>query len=163
MRLGARILTGVTSPNDFSYATHAEWTEGDTVTLYLQIIDVTKDRSVNRFHPEGRRYIPGGPASLLVTFESRDKEEDSLHGARWGAKEFTREATQPFEGDPSIWAVQILPVDALRGTVSLILDLRVGDEGEEVSIKGRVEGALRVHSTSALEQRRIQPSWWIGW
>ena len=163
MRLGARVLMGVSSPNHFSYADHAEWTEGDAAMLYLQLVDLTQDSAVNGFHPAGRRFIPDGEATLMVTFESRDKGEDSNHGSRWGPREVIREAVQPFPGDPSIWSVQVLPTDNIRGTVSLGLVLQMGSEGEEVTLRGRMQGLVRVHALGAVQANRIAPSWWIGW
>jgi len=118
MHLGCRILDNVVDVNTFDHADSSEWVEGDTVTLYLQLVDESKDSYLKGFHPGGRRYMPATGATLEVTLDSID---DALR--------VVRAANQPFPTtDPSIWAVPILTTDTVRGTVNLRLTLTEGDD-----------------------------------
>lgn len=105
MLLSARMLTNYRDANCFDYTTQSNWTEGDTVTLYFQLVDKTRDK------PEGRRFIPATGASLSVVLESIDS-----------AKEITR-AASVVTTDRSIWYVNILATDVIRGTSNLKLVL----------------------------------------
>lgn len=112
MRLSARILQNVSGVNGFSYANQAEMTQGDTPTIYFQLVDASLDRPEQGFVPAGRRYMPAAGATLTVVLDSIDD-----------SKKVTRVATQPFAQDPSIWAIPILSTDKIRGTVNMKLTL----------------------------------------
>lgn len=135
MLLSARILESVSGVNSFDYVDQGRFTEGDTPTIYLQLIDAAKDRPQDGFVPAGRRYMPIGGATLQVTFVNLD-----------ASKQVVRFATQPFPQDPSIWAVTLLATDAIRGTVSLRLLL---SESGKLT-KGSLQAALAVESVSGL-------------
>lgn len=132
MILSARILQSVGGVNDFTYADQFEMVEGDTPLIYFQLIDAAKDRAVDAFKPSGKRYVPASGATLSVVIDHIDD-----------AKKITRAATQPFPGDPSIWTLQIMSVDNLRGTRSL--KLMLSESG--VSKNGFVKGAIRVEAS----------------
>jgi hypothetical protein len=110
--LGARFLTGVCSVNNFDYADRASMYEGDTTTVFLQLVDKLKDLPAAGFHPPYRRYTPPASSTLLVTMTSLDDE-----------KVVSRYATQPFPGDASIWSFPVNAADRLRGTVNMVLQL----------------------------------------
>jgi hypothetical protein len=135
MVLSARILNNVASANSFDWADQAEFTQGDTVDIYFQLIDTTVDKAVKGFVPGGRRYIPAAGATLSVKLDNIDD-----------AVALTRSATQPFSGDLSIWKLTILATDAIVGTCALALTLT---EGAKVT-RGRAEAAVLIHSQSTL-------------
>jgi hypothetical protein len=115
MLLSLRTLQSATSANDFSYADEAEWTAGDTFNWYFQLVDLSRDRAIDGFKPEGRRYMPAAGATLTVLFGNIDD-----------AKKVTRAATQPYPLDPSIWRVSVLAADPIQGTIDATLTLSEG-------------------------------------
>jgi len=133
MLLSARVLNDVASANSFEYADEAKWTEGDPVTLYIQLTDASLDTAMAGFQPPGRRYLPATGATLTVQLQNIDD-----------SKVITRTATQPFAGDGSIWSVQILSTDAIHGSPQMLLTLVEPTR----TIKGLVKGAIKVYSLS---------------
>lgn len=129
MLLTARLLQNALSVNVFELVNQIEFTEGDTPSIFFQLIDATLDKSGDGFSPPGRRYMPAVGATLNVTLDSLDN-----------AKRITRAASQPFAQDPSIWKIDILTTDKVLGTVTLRLQLT---EGQKVT-SGSVIHALRV-------------------
>ncbi len=120
MVLSAKVLTDVNSVNSFEYTERLATVEGDPFTLYLQLFDSAK----------GLRYVPAADATLSVVL-------DNINTAR----RVTRSATQPYEGDLSIWSVPVLSTDTLAaGTVSIRLTLVEGG----VTRKGLVINAIAV-------------------
>jgi hypothetical protein len=135
MLLSARFLNDVANVNSFEYALVAEFTEGDPASVYFQLIDASLDKAIDGFVPSGRRYVPASGATLQVTVESIDD-----------SKEIVRLATQPFANDGSIWKVDFLATDKIRGTANLRLRLTEG----AVVRTGLVKSGLRIHSTTCL-------------
>lgn len=135
MHLSARVLKDVQSVNSFEADTELSWTEGDTLDVHLQLIDVSLDRALQGFQPEGRRYVPAAGATLSCVIENIDD-----------AKKITRLASQPFANDGSIWRLSILATDVIRGTPQLRLTLT---EGTKVT-RGLVRLALKIHPRSNL-------------
>ncbi len=125
------MLQGVGSVNDFNYVDSVEFTQGDEIDVYFQLIDASKDKAIQQFKPAGRRYMPAADSELTVTLDNIDDDV-----------KVTRAASQPFEGDPSIWKVSLTADDVIRGTVNLILVL---DEDGVVK-RGRLEAALAIAS-----------------
>lgn len=115
MLLACRFLIDVAGVNSFEYSQSPEWYEGDSQTLYLQLIDASLDRPEEGFVPAGRRYIPVANAILTVTLVNIDS-----------AKVVERVATQPFTQDGSIWRIEILPTDPLKGSINVKLKLEEG-------------------------------------
>jgi hypothetical protein len=115
MKLSAKVLGNVNDVNSWEYQNQAEFSEGDTTSLFLQLVDLSKDRADQGFNPSGRRYMPEAGALLTVVFDHIDD-----------ARKVTRPASQPFPEDPSIWEVAIMSTDTLRGTVNLKLSLNEG-------------------------------------
>lgn len=113
--LGARFLTGVCSVNSFDYADRAQVSEGDTATVFLQLVDKLKDLPSAGFQPPYRRYVPAAGATLSVTLTSLDD-----------ARVVVKTATQPFVGDASIWSFPVSASDNLRGSVNMRLQLNQG-------------------------------------
>lgn len=112
MLLSARPLRDVQSVNSFRYCNQLQFTEGDVLTVYFQLIDAGLDLSTEGYNPAGRRYMPAAGAVLTVTVDSINS-----------AKKITRVATQPYAQDPSIWSLSILSTDTVRGTLPLKLSL----------------------------------------
>lgn len=135
MLLSARFLNDVANVNSFEYADVAEFTEGDPASVYIQLIDASLDKAVEGFVPSGRRYVPASGATLQVTVESIDD-----------SKEIVRSATQPFPNDGSIWKLDFLASDKIRGTANLRLRLTEGS----VVRSGLVKSGLRIHSLTCL-------------
>lgn len=129
MKLSLRMLDSVSGVNNFEFVNQVLMTEGDTPTLYFQLIDLAKDRADQGYDPAGRRYIPATGATVQVTLDHIDQ-----------ARKVVRAAAQPFPQDPSIWSVAILPTDKLRGTVNVKLQLT---EGTQIT-QGLLLGALNV-------------------
>lgn len=126
MKLSARILEDVSGVNSFEYAQQAFWTQGDTTTVYFQLVDLAKDREQFGFFPGGRRYCPTAGASLTVTLDNIDND----------VKISNRVATQPFSQDPSIWAFNVTSTDTISGTITLRFTLTQGGvvtRGEKVA------------------------------
>jgi hypothetical protein len=105
MLLSARPLQDVASVNSFEASTQHSFTNGDSLTLYFMLIDTTLDTTAHGYNPAGRRFIPATGSSLQLILENVDD-----------AKKITRYATQPFPGDGSIWALDILASDKIKGT-----------------------------------------------
>ncbi len=136
MLLSARILDSVGSVNDFNYVDQAGFTEGDVARVFFQLIDATKDSVLQQFKPAGRRFCPAASATLSVRLDNIDD-----------AKQLTREAVQPYATlDASIWYVDVLATDKVRGTVDLVLTLT---EGSKVT-RGRVPAAISVANQGCL-------------
>lgn len=131
MLLSCRILGDVANVNSFDCVAAAEFNDGDSPSVFFQLIDLAKDQGLQGWKPAGRRYMPAAAATLQVTFDSIDT-----------SKQLVRQAIQPFVQDPSIWKVDILPTDAgkLRGTVAIRLLLTEGS----IVTNGSLRGALRI-------------------
>ncbi len=122
MLLTAQFLNNYVNVNSFDVGTYTTLTEGDSPTLYLQLVDATND---------GLRYVPAAGATLQVTI-------DNINNAR----RFVRFASQPATGDSSIWSFPILSTDGILGTVSLKLQLTEGAKVTNCILKA----AIRVSS-----------------
>lgn len=130
MLLSARLLGNVSSVNSFSHEDTIRFTEGDTVTVYFQLIDLALDKSSDGFVPAGRRYMPEVGATMEITLGFIDD-----------AKTIVRAATQPYPTrDPSVWALSLFATDSVRGTVDMRLKLT---EGSKVT-RGVIRQALSV-------------------
>jgi hypothetical protein len=137
MLLGARFLQDVGSVNSWCYALQSppQWTQGDTVDLYFQLLDTTKETAVSGFKPAGRRYCAAANSSLSVTLTNID---DAL--------QLTRSCTQPFVNDSSIWMLSILASDGIQGSTAMVLTLN--ENG--VITRGRTECGPRINSQGTL-------------
>lgn len=128
MLLSARLLNNVANVNSFDYSTESRFTEGDALTIYLQLVDVNKDSNLK---PAGRRYTPATGSTLQVTVQNLNS-----------AKTLVKTATQPFTGDNSIWSFTVGATDGLKGTYTLQLQLTESS----VITRGTVKNALAVES-----------------
>jgi hypothetical protein len=112
-------------------------TEGDSLDVYFQLVDLSRDRAVDGFVPEGRRYVPAAAATLTVVLQNIDD-----------ARKVTKTATQPYSQDPSIWKFSISSSDTIRGTVNAILTLT---EGSKVT-KGLLSNAIGVQGLDGMSR-----------
>lgn len=128
MLLSARVLSDVASVNNFGYGEVFEFTEGDTVSLYFQLIDASRDKDMR---PAGRRYIPTAGATLQAVVHNLNS-----------AKTITRFAVQPYAQDGSIWRLDLLATDVVRGTCSIKLTLSEGG----VITTGLMDLAIRANA-----------------
>ncbi len=135
MRLSVRMLDSVSGVNNFNYANSVGMTEGDSPTVYFQLIDASQDRADQGFVPSGRRYVPASGATVSVLFGNVDD-----------ARKVSKSATQPYAGDPSIWSITLLPTDTIRGTVNMVVTLT---EGLKVT-KGVLQQALSVEALDGM-------------
>ena len=133
MLLSARVLKNLTTVNSFEYDDTIQWMEGDSLTLYFQLIDAELDLSAKGWNPSGRRYVPPATTTLTVVLENIDT-----------GKTITRVATQPFTGDLSIWSIPILATDKARGAPQLRLILAEPTK----TIRGVVKGLFRIQSAT---------------
>jgi len=131
MVLSARFLNDVTSKNSFEYAQVGEFTQGDTVSVYFQLVDSTLDIATHGFVPAGRRYIPDAGATLQVVVDSIND-----------GKKITRTATNPFPDDRSIWKLDFIASDTITGTASMQLTLTEG----LIVRRGLIKNGLRIAS-----------------
>lgn len=137
MLLSVRILQDVTTVNSYDYVDRGSWTKGDTTILYLQLIDLSKDRAGQGFVPAGRRYCPASGATLAVTIDSLDSSK----------KITDRVATQPYPTlDPSIWAIAITSADTVSGTCAV----RVTLTQSSVVTRGYKEAAVDIYNPEAV-------------
>lgn len=129
MLLSARILNAVSGVNSFEIAESAQFSQGDTLTLYFQLLDASLDTSSKGFDPPGRRYIPATGATLQCTLTNIDD-----------AKQVSRYATAAFPADDrSVWALSVLASDGISGTSDLVFKLTEGS----IVTNGRLVAAVR--------------------
>jgi hypothetical protein len=135
MILNARFLDNVSDVNNYNVSTSPiiEFTEGDSLNVYIQLTDLTKDKQSD---PPGRRYVPAAGSTLSVVIENIDD-----------AKKITRTCSMFDALDGSIWTFAILPTDLIRGTSTMRLVL---NENGKVTY-GKVLGAFRVQSQTAIQ------------
>lgn len=136
MKLSARVLNDVANVNSFEITEYVSWTEGDTLTVYLQLIDASLDLDIKGFYPSGRRFMPAVGSTLSVQIQNIDS-----------AKVITRTATQPFAEDASIWSFNILATDAIHGSPQMVLTLSQGG----VVTKGLIKNAIKIQSLNNAE------------
>jgi hypothetical protein len=129
VRLSLRMLDSVSGVNNFNYANSVGMTEGDSPTVYFQLVDLSQDRADQGFVPAGRRYCPAAGATMTVNLLHVDD-----------ARKVVKTATQPFANDPSIWCFSLLPTDPVRGTVNVVVTLSEGLK----QTKGVLQQALSV-------------------
>lgn len=137
MLLSVRMLNDVTSVNSYEVVDRASYTVGDTTTIYVQLIDLSKDRPERGYVPGGRRYCPAVGATLTVTIDNIDN-----------AKKITnRVASQPYPTqDPSIWAIPITSTDTAEGTCAVRITLTQGG----VVTRGFKEAAIDIYGYEAV-------------
>lgn len=135
MLLSARMLNDVASVNAYEVVEQVEFTQGDTVDVYFQLVDASLDKAVRGFVPAGRRYMPAVGATLSVKLDNID---DNIA--------LTRAATQPFTQDPSIWRLNVIGTDRIIGTCALVVVLT---EAGKVT-RGRIEAAVQIQSQGTL-------------
>ena len=135
MHLSIQLLSDVVDVNHYSLADVVTLNEGDSPTLYFQLVDI----SVNKYgNPRGRRYIPPALSSLEVTLRALNTDETLVLNA-----------TQPFDRDPSIWSIALDAEDTVPGTraMKVALSEPVGED-ETVVKNGWVEQAVVVYPMS---------------
>jgi hypothetical protein len=133
MLLSARVLNDVANVNSFEVAEALSWTEGDSVDLYVQLIDSSLDTDMKGFYPAGRRYMPPALSTLSVQLQNIDN-----------AKVINRLAVQPFPEDASIWKVTILSTDTIHGSPQVMLTLTEPTR----TIRGIVKNSIKIQTTS---------------
>lgn len=132
--LSARFLVGVAGVNSFQYAERLSFTQGDTNTVYFQLLDLNLDTAAQGYSPPGRRYSAAAGATLTVLLDNLDT-----------GRLVQKVATVPFAGDRSIWSFGVTATDQLVGTVALRLQLT---EGSTVS-NGVVSAGLSVYAKNS--------------
>ena len=112
MFLKIQMLANVANFNSFGFATEVRMTQGNAKTVYFRLVDSEQNETGT---PPGIRYIPASGATISIDFLNIDD-----------SKKFSRAATNPFPEDTSIWAIDLLSTDPLKGTVSLKVNLVEG-------------------------------------
>jgi hypothetical protein len=136
MLLSCRMLNNVADVNTWEYVNQAEFTAGDAPTIYIQLIDLSKQKAEQGFNPAGKRFMPAAGATLTVLVDTLDD-----------AKKVTRAATQPFSNDPSIWALTFFPTDSIKGTATLRLTLI--EPGPKTTKGSSAPGSVVIYSPTA--------------
>lgn len=132
MLLSVRMLQSVNSVNDYDVTDQFVLTAGDTVTVYFQLVDLSKDRAALGNNPPGRRYIPASGATLTATLLNIDSSK----------KINARACSQPFSTtDPSIWSFTITSADTITGTCRL----QVALTQSSVVTRGSKESAVLIY------------------
>jgi hypothetical protein len=133
MILSARFLNDVSNINSFQTVEVGQFTEGDSASVFFQLIDSTLDLANKGFNPPGRRFIPATGATLQVIVDSIDD-----------AKKITRSATNPFLDDRSIWKLDFIASDKISGTANFQLVLTEGT----IIKRGVVKSGMRIASAT---------------
>lgn len=137
MLLGARLLNDVQNVNSYDAADVVEFTVGDPITVYLQLMDMSVDKASERFNPPGRRYVPASGATLQCVVEAMDAN-----------KAITRYALMSFPADDrSIWGLQFLGTDKIQGTANIRFTLTEGS----VVRSGVIKCAVRIQPNSCID------------
>jgi hypothetical protein len=131
MKLSARPLTDVMNVNDFVPSPQVEFSVGDSLVFYFQLIDLEKNLAAHGWNPPGLRYIPEPAAIVSVVFSNIDD-----------SRQFTRLAVQPFLQDQSIWAVPVLGTDPLGGTISLKITVTQNGIKRSFTLQGALLGSV---------------------
>jgi hypothetical protein len=144
MILSARFLDNYVDVNTFDYTTVLSITTsyppipGQTVRLVLQLVDVSKDKSVAGFFPAGRRYVwTSGSAKLEVLLASINQ-----------ATSCSYVATNDSE-DKSIWYVDIPEVDLgklRKGTWTVLGNLRLTTDSSNNMLRFSAPNAINILS-----------------
>jgi hypothetical protein len=125
MILSARFLDNYSDVNTFEYAsqltiyTSYPPVPGQTVTLKIQLLDMSKDKVTSGFSPAGRRYVSSG--------ESPYPKLDVMLTSINQANNCSYRAVQSTE-DKSIWTITIPESDLgklRKGTWSMVGNLRL--------------------------------------
>ncbi len=130
MLLSAIFLTDVGSVNNFQESQYVTFTQGDQVTVYIQLRDMSVFTASQGYKNPGRRYMPATGASLICSVPSLNPNA-----------KIAKIASQPFPQDPSIWSFTFTAQDAVYGTQDLLLTLT--ENG--VMTKGMVPQGLRIY------------------
>jgi hypothetical protein len=137
MVLSCSFLTDVGGVNSFRESSAISMSEGDTLTVYLKLVDISVNTASEGFKPVGRRYIPATGATLKVSIDN--SFDDS--------KLVTKIANQPFSSqDPSIWSFTIQTTDRVLGAKNIRLEL---NESSKIT-KGIVQGGIRVYPVTTV-------------
>jgi hypothetical protein len=125
MNLSSRFLDNYVDPETFDYSsqvsinTAGSTSPGSVFYLYLQVIDLSKDRASQGYVPAGRRYTGG--TALQVTFSSINIANVATYYA-------TRAAPT---SDASIWKLTVSAADFTklrRGTLTLNCKLTLSNQ-----------------------------------
>lgn len=137
MVLSALFLTDVANVNTFQESSQLVMSEGDSVTVYLQLRDISVNTYLQGFKPAGRRYTPTSGASLKVYIDCSMTDASKL---------LVKSCSQPFPNDPSIWSFNIQSTDPVKGTKNIRLELK---EGSKVT-RGIVQSAIKVYPVDTI-------------
>ena len=124
MIVSARFLDNYVNADTFDYTNQLSinpssgFVPGSYFEIYLQVVDLSKDRASQGYVPAGRRLTSGD--ALAVTFSSINI-----------AKVCTYNAERPTDSDSSIWKVTVPASDFAklrRGTLSLSCQLTLNNQ-----------------------------------
>jgi hypothetical protein len=138
MILSARFLDNYVDVNTFDIAPQVTVTTsyppvaGQTVTLYLQLVDLSKDKASQGFYPNGRRYVSPVGSTLQIMLTSINQANNcTLYGTAVAL-------------DRSIWQLVVPEADLgkfKRGTWNLVGNLQ---ESANKIIRFAVPAAISV-------------------
>lgn len=154
MVLGCRFLDNYVDENNYSIAQQISFTQGDyndvvggknVRRVWFQLVDMSKDTSLQGFNPPGRRFIP-------VVDSATTKEEieiqvtlTSINSANVYTMPSSSTFANPIDSD---WSISYFDVDqswGLKGTVQAKVEVRIKDAGSVVKrYTAIVPNALRI-------------------
>jgi hypothetical protein len=133
MVLSLRPLSGFASINTFTFNDAFFFSQGDTPTLYFQLVDTSVNSAYAGYNPTGLAYHPPPTAILSITITSINQ-----------ALSITRYATLVSANDTSIWSMALMPSDTLAGNMSVKMVLMDGS----TVINGYAGNVIRVSSVN---------------
>lgn len=100
MFLSGRMLKNVQNVNSWQVATAVLLREGSSTSVYFQLTD--DEQASDLTNGQGLRYMPAAGSTVTITISSINS-----------TNVITRNATQPFPLDASIWQFNILSTDKI--------------------------------------------------
>lgn len=119
MNLSARMIENYVDANNYDVTPQLVMnsigvTPDVTYDVYVQLVDLSKDKAIDGYSPAGRRYIPPTGSNLQVVVRNIN------NAVQCGPLSMVQTT------DPSIWRVTLLGSYQIRGSVSLQFALSTG-------------------------------------
>lgn len=154
MVLGCRFLDNYVDENNYSIAQQISFTHGDynevvagknVRRVWFQLVDMSKDTSLQGFNPPGRRFIPVVDSETVLT----DVEVQVTLTSINSANVYTVSSTSAFASlNDTDWSICNFDVDqswGLKGTVQAKVEVRIKQSGTVVKrYTAIVPNALRI-------------------
>jgi hypothetical protein len=154
MVLGCRFLDNYVDENNYSIAQQISFTHGDynevvagknVRRVWFQLVDMSKDTSLQGFNPPGRRFIPVIDENTVFTEVEVQVTLTSINSANVYTIPSSSTFANPSDSDWSICNFDVDQSWGLKGTVQAKVEVRI-KEGTEVKRRytAIVPNALRI-------------------